>query len=184
MFKVFRLKIQQTTKIHADDRIVFSDPYEIRKWAGTFGLTNKELVANFSWYFLRVLRLRVQSSVDTQSIGSRSMSSLYKPLSKNYKKKNKMSEGMFWRDWGTLIDSMTVWEEGGVIYLGIPLDKKLSDGRTPVHMLYRWLEFGTKTIPARPLIHPHLRFIMANIKDYFSHFTNLVLSGKIRLKKG
>lgn len=183
MYKVFRLGVyQRTTK--TSNVVTFDDPYEVRKWAKTLGVSSKDLIFSYSVYLLQVLRLRVQESVKKQKIGRKSMKSLYKPLSKNYRKKNKDSVGKFWIDTGELIMSMKVWSAGeNSIKLGIPLYHKLPKSDTPTHMLYNYLEFGTDRIPARPLIHPNLQFLLKNTKVYFTHFLDLVVKGKIVIRR-
>lgn len=183
MYKVFRLGVYQRTK--KDNALNLDDPYEVRKWAKFFGVTPKVLIFSYSMYILQVLKLRVQESVKKQKVGRRSMKSLYKPLSKNYKKKNKESEGKFWVDTGTLINSMRVWATSeNNVKLGIPLNEKLPKSNTPVHMLYCYLEFGTDRIPARPLIHPNLKFLLKNTRVYFEYFLDLVIKGKWNLMRG
>lgn len=169
------------------------DPYSVRSWARYFRITTHDLIASYSFYLLQVLKKRVAFSVETQTMDGVSMKSIFKQLNPNYKKRNQKNKDKFWYDTEFLISSMRVWQStyNGKqrINLGIPKDIKHPTSGTPAFLIFKYLEFGTRTksgkraIPPRPIITPHLRFILKNTDTYFFYFIKLCVDGKIKLKK-
>lgn len=189
MNELFRLEIVQ--KSQDPKKIRFQDPHEVKFWATYFGLKYpSDLLVAFGYYMLQVLKLRVQHSVETQTIDGRRMSLLYKQLSKKYKKKNPRSTDKFWIDTEFLINSIRVWRDPArvsKVYFGIPKNILHPESKVEAYKIYKYLEFGTKKhgkqiIPPRPLIYPHLRFIIANKGDYWIYFIKLLMDKKITLK--
>lgn len=199
MDDVFRLSFTQTSKFPNTRRLRFGrnkdlnhrkfhDPYQLHLWAERFNMSSNDLLASFSFYLLRVLRLRVQHSIQTQSISGISMKSLYDALSIKYKKKRIENKNKFWIDTGCLMDSITVWRDSnGKTNFGIPRNLMHESGDVEMYKIFHWLEFGTKKngkqiIPPRPLITPHWRFIMKNIPAFWNQFLKLVTTRKINLR--
>lgn len=157
------------------------DNLSLKRKAKELNLSESRLLAEFSFYLLYVLRLRVKHSIETQTIDGMSMRSLYKQLSPTYKKFNKNNAGRFWKDTEWLMDNMQVWFNRitGNVHLGIPENIKHPNSNTKAQDIFKYLEFGTKDksgkvkIPARPLIYPHLTFMLNNINTYFSKYLEL-----------
>ena len=184
MDKVFKLHI--VIKSDDSNKVTFQDPYEVRIWSDYFGVRPKDLLAAFCFYILRVLKLRVQHSIETQTINGRTMKSLYTELSLKYKKQNPKNIGRFWKDTEFLMNNIKVWHtDTGRTMFGIPKNIRHPSG-VEAYKLFYWLEFGTKRkgkqiIPPRPLIIPHFRFIIQNISEYWKSFIQLLLSGKLKI---
>lgn len=189
MDELFRLEIVQKSK--DPQKVRFSDPHEVAFWAQYFGLKYpSDLLVAFGYYMLRVLRLRVQHSVETQTLNGYRMSILYRQLSRKYRKKNPKNTDKFWLDTEFLIDSIRVWRDPTRItkvYFGIPKNIIHPESKVEARLIFRWLEFGTKKngrqiIPPRPLIYPHLKFVLAHKTDYWVYFIKLLIDKKITLK--
>ena len=143
-----------------------------------------ETQTRFAFYILQCLKSRIQNSVETQQVGNRSMRSLYAQLSDNYKKRKlNRNKDKFWKDTEFLIDSLRVWQTNQrEVNLGIPENiAHPKSPHTPAYMIFQWLEFGTGSIPARPLIMPHLRFILNNIYDYWLHYNTETIQKMINM---
>lgn len=176
------------------ERQTYKDPYQVRRWARYFNMNPSDLIASFCFYLLEVLKKRIAFSVETQTIDGRSMKSIFKELNPHYKKQNPKNKDKFWYDTEFLIRSLRVWAYNNEIFLGIPKHIKHPTSGTPAYLIFQWLEFGTKTktgkraIPPRPIIMPHLRFILKRTDVYFIYFIKLcmekqiVLSRNIRVK--
>lgn len=186
--EIFRFEMwQQSTN---KDKQAFDDPYEVRKWAKYFNINPpSNLLVAYCFYLLECLKKRVEHSVQTQRIDGIKMQSIYKQLSPNYKKINKNNKGKFWIDTEFLISSIKIWQDSKrKVYFGIPQSIKHKSSGVPAYLIFRWLEFGTKNslgkyiIPPRPLIYPHLSFILQHNSDYWARFIILIMQGKIELK--
>lgn len=189
MDELFRVEVVQQSK--DPKKVRFNDPLEVRFWAKKFNIRPSDLLVAFGYYMLQVLRMRVQHSVQTQTINGARMSILYRRLSKKYRKKQPKNTDKFWVDTDSLIKSIRVWRDSTYktkVYFGIPKSLKHPE---PPHVemfkIFKWLEFGTKRdgkqiIPPRPLIYPHLRFILVNKDSYWAYFIKLLIEKKITLK--
>lgn len=184
---VFRVEIVQQSK--DPKKVRFSDPNEVRMWAKYFGVAPSDLLVAFGFYIMRVLKARVQHSVETQTIDGMRMSRLYKRISS--KKRGKpQNKDKFWIDTDFLIKSMRVWRDTRnktKVYIGIPKNIKHPSSGEKAYKIFRWLEFGTKRggkqiIPPRPLIYPHFAYILHRKSDYWVYFIKLLIDGKITFK--
>lgn len=188
MSELFRLEIVQQS--NDKRKIRFNDPHEVKMWAKYFNVTPTELLTAFGFYLLRLLKMRVQHSVETQTIDGMKMAYIYRRLSKHYKKKQPKNTDKFWIDTEFLIRSVRVWRDPQYktkVYFGIPKSIKHPESKLPAYVLFKFLEFGTKRngkqiIPPRPLIYPHMRFLLARKADYWVYFIKLLIDGKIYFK--
>lgn len=189
MDRLFRLEIVQ--KSQDPEKIKFNDPNEVKFWATYFGLKHpSDLLVAFGYYMLRIVKMRVQHSVQTQTINGYSMRSLYRQLSKKYRKKIKQNANKFWIDTHFLIDSLRVWRDPArktKVYFGIPKNILHPESKVEAYKIFKWLEFGTRKhgkqiIPPRPLIYPHLKFVLVNKETYWLYFIKLLAEKKISIK--
>lgn len=187
MDKLFKVHIVK--KSDDPSKLKPLDPYELYQWSKMFGVNPSDMLISFCFYLMRVLKLRVQHSVETQTINGQSMKKLYTHLSLKYKKINPKKTGRFWEDTEFLIGSIKVWQTSTRrVMFGIPRNIYHPTSRVPAYKLFHYLEFGTRRngkqiIPPRPLIYPHLKFILDNIQSYWLMFINLLKSRKITLPK-
>lgn len=184
-----RIMMDGLFKVNISSPTLSKDPYQAQRWARYFNLSTRDLIASYSFYLLEVLKKRVAHSVETQTIDGESMRSVFQQLNPHYKKKNKANKDKFWYDTEFLISSMRVWQDdSNRINLGIPKHIKHPTSKTPAYLIFKYLEFGTKTktgdtaIPPRPIISPHLRFMLKNTESYFLYFIQLCINGTIKLK--
>lgn len=134
-------------------------------------ITPAYLQADFSLYLSKVFKERVANSIRTQKIGGRTMKSLYRPLTINYKRSKPWgTKTKFWINSGFLLSQLTVWRAGDKIRVGIKSNVKYPNSDTKAARVILWLERGTSNIPARPLFTTHARFMSKNISSYFKHY--------------
>lgn len=187
MDRMFKLHIVK--KSDDPSKLKPLDPYELKQWSEVFGVYPSDMLISFCFYLMRVLKMRVQHSVETQTINGQSMKKLYTHLSLKYKKINPEKTGRFWEDTEFLISSIKVWQTSSrKVMFGIPKHILHPTSKIPAYKLFRYLEFGTKRngkqiIPPRPLIYPHFKFILDNILQYWCYFIKLLNDKKIRLPK-
>jgi hypothetical protein len=134
-------------------------------------LTPDKLQDEFARYLASVLRARVQRSIQLQTIGTKHMKDIYKPLSPDYNKtKPKFSKDKFWINTRYLVDHIQIFKTGREYRVGFKNSDTYIDGKTKVAKVVVWLERGTKNIPARPLFSVHSKYITKNIMRFFAHF--------------
>lgn len=172
---IFKISLVKDASVYKN-RIGFEDPHEVERTAKEAGITPEMLLIQFSFYLLHILRLRVMNSIETQTINGMSMRMLYRRLSLKYKKQEPKNTGRFWKDTEFLMNSIKVFKQDGHIKFGIPRQIKHPTNGTPAYLIFRYLEGGTRNkqgkviIPPRPLILPHLKFMVANIIVYYNYF--------------
>lgn len=66
---------------------------------------------------------------------------------------------------GLYRDSITWWKKGGYISVGVPPDKKTKEG-VPLWLIAKVHEFGTRTIPSRPLWRPVLAKFLQGSRQF------------------
>lgn len=113
--------------------------------------------------FLRYLAITMRKMLK-YSIRNQYYKSRWKPLNKKYlefKKSKGLSENI-WEATGLLYKSISYRRVGNRYVIGINPKITYKDG-TPVYLVARYMEYGTKYMPARPLFKPVLRYIKTNI---------------------
>lgn len=136
--------------------------------------TPERIQADFALYYAQVYKERIKEAINTQRIGKRFMSEVYKPLNPQYAKtKTPGRRRKFWIDTGFLLDHITMWKYRGNIRVGIKANVRYPDSGTKAALVILWLEKGTKTIPARPLFIDQARFMSRHIAKYYNHYVEL-----------
>lgn len=137
--------------------------------------TTDEIELNFGLYLAKIIFERVQTSIVTQTINGKPMSSIYPKLSQKYNNSKPLkARDKFWINTGKLLKQMRVWKSASGVNVGFAPNKKYSHG-AKIGDVAVWLEKGTKFVPPRPLFTPQVVFISKNIDAYFKHF--VMLSG-------
>jgi len=147
---------------------------QIKNLSELTGLTEDQIVLRFGYYLSQIVKLRIKDSVAKQKVGNKRFSTVYKPLSEEYKKRKRYNtRDKFWINTGRLINSIEVWRWKNRIFVGIK-DKE-------VHKLILFLEKGTKNgVPARPLVFPIIKNISSRIDAYFNQYVVLEQNGKLK----
>lgn len=89
-----------------------------------------------------------------QAVINQSRASQWAPLNKAYRE-HKIRTGLnpgMWIATSKLIESIVVIDKSGRIEIGV--DRRKKHNGTPLTTIVRALEYGTKTIPPRPLFRP------------------------------
>ena len=95
-------------------------------------------------------------------------------LSPNYlewKKKQHYSPNI-WECTGMLKLEVKYWRRHDVVNFGIGPTKRYPDG-TSVLKVARWMEYGTKNMPERPLFRPIISYIRKNISYMYAKFKTM-----------
>lgn len=108
-----------------------------------------------------------------------SMSKIYQKLSDSYNKsKNPINKDKFWTNTGELVKKLKVWKSSKGVNVGFPPNARhtksqYSKSRAKLDDIVKWMEYGTKKMPARPLFTAVVSHISKNIDVYFVHFIQL-----------
>jgi len=102
------------------------------------------------------------------------------PLSPDYLKR-KIKEGYpenMWFRTGELLDAIEIKYQKGQSRIKIGIDERRTTkvGKTTVKLILiaKWLEYGTKKLPARPLFRPAKDYISRHIRRYADNFYELI----------
>jgi hypothetical protein len=101
----------------------------------------------------------------------------WQPL-KDYYRRWKITHGLDERvliATGFYRDNITSWVSKGKVHFGIKPTKKYPDGGPSLWKIAQIHEFGTKTIPARPLWGPLIRKYSKSNKEYMAMFRGNVM---------
>ena len=108
------------------------------------------------------------------------------PLSQKYLER-KIAEGYDRRIYirtGELLDGISWGVTHGRIWVGIPSRKIHKDSGLPLWLLSRFLEFGTSTIPPRPIWRPVLSTVMGERADFAKRYRKALTQGMARARRG
>lgn len=153
----------------------FRQKVRIKEYCEEIELNQKDVEAYFTLYLANVIRQRVKNSIRFQKVNGIPMRKLYEPLSETYNKtKPKANQNKFYRNTDWLYNNIKVYRYRGQYWIGFTKFQKHGNSNTLAQDVLAWNEEGTKYIPARPLIRPHLRFIMQNLTEYWYRFTYLL----------
>jgi len=141
------------------------------------GIDTVGLMEDFAIYLATVIKWRLRDAVRMQIVNGKSMKRLYKPLSSAYaKRKTSRNRDKFWIDTGFIINNLRVYRAGrrGDIYIGFPRNVRHPKSKVKLYNIIRWLEYGTKKQPARPLLKPVVTSVAKNIAVYFNHYITYI----------
>lgn len=121
----------------------------------------------FTKYMASELQRELVRAIDTQRFKYK-----WKPLNVKYlkyKKKHNLSLKT-WEATGLLKDSIRVYKYGNVYLVGIDKRRKYKGTPVRIYDVAVRLEYGTSTIPARPLFRPIVEHMSKNIRSYWYKF--------------
>lgn len=122
--------------------------------------------SNFSRFIANQIATLLVKAIDDQRYKSK-----WKPLSESYQewKKVKGLSPKIWEATGLLKMSIDYDDVDDIIYVGIDPLLHYDNGQN-ILQVARWLEYGTKNIPERPLFRPILQYVRGNIKFFYNKF--------------
>lgn len=126
----------------------------------------------FAKYMAEQMKIYLQESIKTQRYKQ-----YWKPLSVDYmeyKKKKNLSLNI-WEASGVLVDSITYRKYGDHYIVGISKTKRYPKTNIPIYRVAEWMEYGTETMPARPLFRRVLLYMRKNINRFYKKFEKDVL---------
>lgn len=119
--------------------------------------------------FARFVATRYRSLV-REVVLTQSMASSWKPLNEAYKE-HKVRTGLnpgMWIATSKLIDSIVVYERTNYILVGV--DRRKRHDGVPLYIIVQALEFGTGSIPPRPLFTPVYRKLVSSMPELFDEY--------------
>lgn len=128
-----------------------------------------ELELDFAKYLARTFKTMINEAIKKQRYANR-----WQPLSYSYmryKQIHNLSTNM-WEATGLLRKSIVARRRNGYYMIGVDPTKRYKDGPKVIEVA-RWMEYGTSTMPARPLFRPIMTYIRKHIRDYWNKFLKL-----------
>ena len=154
----------------------FKHTVRIKELCDITGLKQSDIEAYFTLYLANLIKQRIKNSIRFQKVNGIPMRKLYEPLSETYNKgKPSNTRNKFYRNTDWLYHNIKVYKYRGQYWIGFTKFQKHGNDKALAQDILAWNEMGTKFIPARPLIRPHLRFIMQNLTAYWETFSKLLL---------
>lgn len=126
----------------------------------------------YAYFIANEYRERLKQAVIRQSLADGWVS--LNPAYKEHKIRTGLNPGM-WVATERLIESIVVVRYGMEIQVGIDRRKVEKVSRTPLHLIAKALEYGTDTIPARPLFRPVLLSMYRDIDNITARFLQEVM---------
>jgi len=121
----------------------------------------------FSEFMAVEMASLLQEAIDRQRYAY-----IWEPLSieyYEYKKRNYLSLNI-WEATGVLKDNIAAFRRGNTYMVGIHPERMYPGTLVPVHRVARWMEYGTKKMPARPLFRPITYFMGKHIRYYWDMY--------------
>ena len=154
----------------------FRQTSRIKELCELTNLQRADIEAYFTLYLANLIKQRIKNSIRFQKVNGIPMRRLYEPLSETYNKnKPSNTRNKFYRNTDWLYNNIKVYRYRGQYWIGFTKFQRHGDSNALAQDVLAWNEMGTKFIPARPLIRPHLRFIMQNLTSYWETFSKLLL---------
>lgn len=139
-----------------------------------------QMELEFAQYIARIIRDRARLFIQTQKIGNRPMSVVYKPLNEEYNKsKPQTSKGKFWINSGEFVKKLTAYTNNGRVYVGFPNFSIYRKTGVRHQKVLNWLESGNRRVPARPLFTPIVSMVSKNLDQYFNQYLKIMGYDKI-----
>ena len=104
----------------------------------------------------------------------------WKPLTIKYytwKKKHNLSLNI-WEATGTLKNEIKVFKKGNFIAVGFSQHDYYPHTMLQINKLARWLEFGGRKLPARPLFRPIVIYMRKNVSRYFKKYQKEIIKSR------
>lgn len=140
-------------------------------------LTRRQIY-EFEQYLCDIFIKEVKRCIDTQSIQ-------WEPLSKPYllSKARKGLSTNIWEATSQLKDTLSVRKSAGmVLTIGWKRTERHKGSKTPIYKIARSLEYGTRTIPPRPLFRVVYSHMVKSLDKYYEEFLDSVNNNKKRGK--
>ena len=154
----------------------FRQNTRIKEFCDEVGLNKDDVTAYFSLYLANLLKQRIKNSIKFQKVNGIPMRRLYEQLSETYNKKKPIkNRNKFYRNTDWLFENIKVYKYNKQYWVGFTKSQRHNGDKAYAQDVLAWNEDGTKFIPARPLIRPHMKFIMNNLTEYWETFTKLLL---------
>jgi hypothetical protein len=121
---------------------------------------------DFAKYIAELMKQELVKAIEKQRYSSK-----WAPLSFSYMRYKKL-HGLslnVWEAHGILKDSIIARKQNGHYVIGIDETKRYKNG-PKVAQVAKWMEYGTSTMPARPLFRPVITYIRKNMGRYWRKF--------------
>jgi len=144
------------------------------------------ILDTFGAYIGAVIVAVIKKSIETQKINKNPMRFKYKQLSKAYKKrKNPIHSDDFWVNTEFLLNNIKAYRGGTKrnVYVGFPKNIQHPNSGTELYKIVLYMENGTRTMPARPLLKPSIQTVAKKIDLVLKNFKADIYGGKVKIRK-
>lgn len=152
---------------------------DIEKFAKEIGLPYSAVYRNFTIYVAHYILYRFKKAVREQRVSGKPFKSIYKPLNKQYKATKPYStRSKFWINSGALVNKLGVYAvKNNIVHIGFRGRKNFIKNRDKVKFseVLKYVEYGTRKMPARPLLRPIMISTRKNIGQLWRRYKNIVL---------
>lgn len=131
------------------------------------GKITKDKQKAFAEYMAHEMRNALRAAIKNQRYKKQ-----WAPLSVRYlehKREHNLSLNI-WEASSYLIESITVRKYGDHYIVGFPHNKVYPGTRIRVEQVAKWMEYGTETMPARPLFGRIYEYMRKHVNDYYKKF--------------
>jgi hypothetical protein len=150
----------------------------IKEYAEEAQLSEDFIRSLFTIYVSHYILHQIRKSVKQQMVKGKKMKRVYKPLSKSYKKTKPWgTKTKFWINSGALIKKLGVYVDTDKrVHIGFRGNPTYLNNKSKVEFkkVLKYMEYGTKKMPPRPLIRPILKVTAKNITWLFFRFKRTV----------
>lgn len=153
----------------------FRQKTKIKDLCDELGINRERMEAYFALYLSNLIKARIKRSILIQKVNGKPMRLIYEPLSKEYqKRKTPENRNKFYLNTGWMYENIKVYRYGGKYYIGFPKWQRHKYSKAKASDILSWNELGTSKAPARPIVEPHLRFVMKHLSEYWDNFEKLM----------
>lgn len=135
----------------------------------------EEYQPEFADYLAKLIQADLIKTIENQSYKSK-----WKPLSPSYLeyKKRKGLSSKIWKASGNMVSSIYKINKKNKILIGVTASRKYPNSKRTLYEVARTLEYGTSTVPARPLFRPVINKYYKNMRRYWNKFLKQKLKSK------
>lgn len=139
-----------------------------RSWnPGVRFIKDKQELRDFHYYIANRYSYLIKKAIDTQRYRQKWADLTPKYL--QWKSKHGLSEKI-WEATGELKNAIRVYRQGIHYRVGFDRRRKHRHSRVKYTNLARYLEYGTRNMPARPLFRNIYNYMSKNIRMYYKNF--------------
>lgn len=158
---------------------------QIEKFAKEIDMPFEAVYKSFTIYVAHYILFKFKKAVREQRVNGKQFKSIYKPLNKDYRKRKPYgTKGKFWINSGELVEKLGVYAtRQNIVHIGFRGKKDFIKTKDKVRFsqVLMWVEYGTKKMPARPLLRPIVVSTRKNINRLWVRYKRVVLENNLEI---